>query len=180
MFSAAPGGPNVGSRPAPEASGIYDARWGDSLTGGISMKETGMDDMGTPKHPEDETGPSGATFGDRLATAREAQGLTQAQLARRLGLRVETVRNWETDRSEPRANRLQMLSGFLNVSMVWLMTGQGVGAQSIDAPSEVESDPAFTEALAELRDIRLAQLRLIERLGRLEKVLRACARGDED
>ncbi|MEL6774542.1 MAG: helix-turn-helix transcriptional regulator, partial [Pseudomonadota bacterium] len=65
-----------------------------------------------------------ATFGDRMALAREAQGLTQAQLARQLGLRVDSVRNWEADRAEPRANRLQMLAAFLNVSIVWLLTGR--------------------------------------------------------
>jgi transcriptional regulator with XRE-family HTH domain len=60
-----------------------------------------------------------ATFGDRLALARESQNLTQEHLAKRLGLRVQTIQNWEFDRSEPRANKLQMLAGFLNVSMVW-------------------------------------------------------------
>ena len=47
-----------------------------------------------------------ATFGDRLALAREGQNMTQGQLAKRLGLRVQTVQNWEFDRSEPRANKL--------------------------------------------------------------------------
>lgn len=140
-----------------------------------------MDDIGMP--PRDDDGPEspeGATFGDRLANAREAQGLTQAQLARRLGLRVETLRNWEADRSEPRANRLQMISGFLNVSMGWLLTGQGAGADAFDAPVEDMEGSDLMSALAELREIRLSQVRLTERLGRVEKVLRAQAGGVED
>ena len=58
-----------------------------------------------------------------IVLAAGALFLVEAQLARRLGVKLATVRNWEDDRSEPRANRLQMLSGLLNVSFIWLMTG---------------------------------------------------------
>ena len=110
-----------------------------------------------------------ATFGDRVAAAREALGLTQSQLASRLGVRLGTVQNWESDRSEPRANKLQMLAGLLNVSIVWLLTGQGEGA-----PAPAADDDAETLSLiAELREIRLAQARLMERLARVEKRLRS-------
>ena len=45
-----------------------------------------------------------------------------------MGIRPQTLRNWEEDRAEPRANRLQMLAGMLDVSLVWLMSGRGRGA----------------------------------------------------
>jgi DNA-binding XRE family transcriptional regulator len=48
-----------------------------------------------------------ATFGDRLAGAREAAGLSQEDLAQRLGVRLTTLQNWEEDLAEPRGNRLQ-------------------------------------------------------------------------
>ncbi|MGF1445552.1 MAG: helix-turn-helix domain-containing protein [Pikeienuella sp.] len=113
-----------------------------------------------------------ATLGDRLALARDRQGLTQAQLARRLGLRVQTIRNWEIDRSEPRANKLQMLAGLLNVSMVWLLTGQGAGAPHGQA--EADDGPLeLSEALTEIRDLRLLQNQIADRLARLEKRLRS-------
>lgn len=119
----------------------------------------------------DDWSETAATFGDRLAAAREAQGLSQSQLARRLGLRVQTIRNWEDDRSEPRANKLQMLAGFLNVSMVWLMTGEGEGgpgrvAQGNDAAG-------IRELIDELRELRLGQVRAAERMALLEKRLRS-------
>lgn len=66
-----------------------------------------------------------ATFGDRLAHAREAAGFDQKKLAKSLGIKTKTIRNWEDDLSEPRANRLSMLSGLLNVSLAWLLTGEG-------------------------------------------------------
>ena len=103
-----------------------------------------------------------ATFGDRLAAAREEQGLDQAQLARRLGIRLTTLAGWEEDRAEPRANKLQMLAGLLGVSITWLLSGQGEGP---------EAD--LMELLAELRRVRVEQARLTERLAILEKRLRA-------
>lgn len=113
-----------------------------------------------------------STFGDRLARAREFSGMTQAQLARRLGVKATTIRNWEDDRSEPRANRLQMLSGLLNVSIVWLMSGEGDGAPSgeeTEAPLEFSG---LREIVQQLRDLRLAQDRLADRAGLIEKRLR--------
>ncbi len=108
-----------------------------------------------------------ATFGDRVVGAREAMGLNQMELAARMGIKPETLAKWEEDRAEPRANKLQMLAGVLNVSMIWLMTGEG------DGLTAVEADPLDgRDILMELRAIRAENSRLNERLGRLEKRLR--------
>lgn len=122
---------------------------------------------------EDYFSDDAATFGDRLAAARESLGLTQSQLASRLGVRLGTVQNWESDRSEPRANKLQMLAGLLNVSIVWLLTGQGDGGVEADAAA---LDAEETSILAEMREIRLGLARLMERTARLEKRFRSLER----
>jgi transcriptional regulator with XRE-family HTH domain len=109
-----------------------------------------------------------STFGDRLTFAREALGLDQAQLAHRMGIKHKTLRHWEEDREEPRANKLQMVAGMLNVSMVWLMTGQG----EAPAPAPAEGEGALAGCLAELRQLRVEQARIAERTGLLEKRLR--------
>lgn len=115
-------------------------------------------------------GPDTATFGDRVAGARDATGMTQAQLARRLGVKKVTLVGWEGDLSEPRANRLSMMAGILNVSIMWLLTGEGDGT---NAPAdEVVAAPDFGEILAELREIRTAMRANTERTARLEKKLR--------
>jgi transcriptional regulator with XRE-family HTH domain len=115
-----------------------------------------------------------ATFGDRLAVAREAQGMTAAQLARRLGVRRDTIEAWEADRSEPRANRLQMVAGLLNVSLVWLMTGEGPGGPNLSAPP-VDPATEIGAVLSDLRDLRAEHARIIERIGRIEKRLKTHA-----
>ena len=115
-------------------------------------------------------GPEAATFGDRLAAAREQAGMTQGVLAKRIGIRLSTLRNWENDVSEPRANRLSTLAGLLNVSMLWLINGEGEG---IDPPVETEvPDVGVAEALTEIRRMRVVMLSQAEALGRLEKQLR--------
>ena len=112
-----------------------------------------------------------ATFGDRLATAREQAGLTQAALAAKLGTKVATLASWENDVKEPRANRLQMVSGILGVSLSWLMTGQGDGPQGPDDAQPISAE--VTDLLTEMRALR-AQIALsAEKLGQLEKRLRA-------
>lgn len=111
-----------------------------------------------------------ATFGDRLAGAREAAGLGQADLARHLGVRLRTIAAWEDDLLEPRANRLQMLAGLLNVSLLWLLTGTGDG---LDGPPDAPAPAADLRALLnELRHIKTEITAQSERLGRVEKRLR--------
>lgn len=110
-----------------------------------------------------------ATFGDRVAAARDVLSLTQAQLANRLGIRDKTLADWENDRSEPRANRLQMLAGVLNVSMIWLMTGEGEGVD----PGDTDASTDRRDLILELRSIREESMRLNSRMARLEKHLRA-------
>ena len=97
--------------------------------------------------------PDNDTLGGRLCRARDATGLTAAQLARRLGVRSHTLQAWESDRSQPRANRLSMLAGVLGVSPSWLL--HGVGA----SPNEDEAGNAAAEAMALQLD-RLKRLHL--------------------
>lgn len=116
-----------------------------------------------------------ATFGDRLADARTAVGLSQAELAERLGVKLVTLEKWENDISEPRANRLSMLAGLLNVSLRWLMTGEGEG---LEDPSAIQAADACTvEILTEIRQLQRDIVRCGDRLGHLEKRLRLAQKG---
>jgi transcriptional regulator with XRE-family HTH domain len=65
------------------------------------------------------------TLGGRISMAREGSGLSVADVVKRLGVRANTYEAWETDRSEPRANKLVALAGILNVSPPYLLSGLG-------------------------------------------------------
>jgi len=125
----------------------------------------------TQSTTDDWYGPDTATFGDRLAAAREAAGMEPRQLARRLGVRLSTLEGWENDVSEPRAIRLSMMAGLLNVSIIWLLTGEGEGVAGPEEESQIT--PEVNDLLAELRDLRGQIMKASERLARLEKRLRA-------
>lgn len=112
---------------------------------------------------------SQATLGDRLAAAREAAGLGQSALASRLGVRLKTLRGWENDLAEPRANRLQMLAAMLGVSLRWLLTGEG---EDVTPPPDTQEPPELQHTLDELRRIRGEMLAMSERIGQMEKRLR--------
>lgn len=116
-----------------------------------------------------------ATLGDRLAAAREAAGLTLAEGATRLGVRGKTLRDWEADAAEPRANRLQMLAALYGVSLRWLLTGQGEGVAP--PPPEGAVPAELRTALADLRQLRADLGQVQERLGRLEKTLMRASLG---
>jgi len=112
-----------------------------------------------------------ATFGDRLAAARDAAGLSQKELAQRVGVKSSTLRNWEEDLSEPRANRVSMLAGILGVSLSWLLTGEGDGVAVPD--DEGPEHPDMQAVLTDIRSIRAQMAQNGERLAQLEKKLRA-------
>lgn len=83
------------------------------------MADDATNDNGGAQDPADDN-----TLGGRIQMARTAMGLSVAQLARRAGVLSKTLENWERDRSEPRANKLQMLAGVLNVPPMWLLGGE--------------------------------------------------------
>ncbi len=110
-------------------------------------------------------------LGERIARARQAKGLTQKQLAQRLGIKRTTLHNWETERSAPRANRVNQLAGVLDVPLLWLIAGSesppSVQAPELNETTAIEAKVRRAETLVNelsslLVDIR-AQTRRVQR-----------------
>ena len=114
---------------------------------------------------DNEHSGSADTLGGRIVYAREAQDLTTSQLARRMGVKTETLHDWETDRAEPRSNRLLTLAGMLNVSPTWLLTG--AGESPVDSLTETEM-MHIRESVVRMRE---QVLTLVEELEQLQKRL---------
>lgn len=110
------------------------------------------------------------TLGGRLWRAREAIGMSESALAKALGLKKETLRAWESDRSEPRANKLVTLAGLLNVSPTWLLHGVGDAPQSETITSELSILRAQLQSIRQLReqtDLAIANMeKAIERIAK--------------
>lgn len=63
------------------------------------------------------------TFADNLKDLRRQSGLTQKQLATKLGVGLSTVAMWESGARQPDYNMLNNISDFFDVSFDYLMTG---------------------------------------------------------
>ena len=113
--------------------------------------------------------PDNDTMGGRLLRARDAAGLTINELATRLGVKRSTVQAWENDRSQPRANRLQMMAGMLNVSLSWLLHGVGTG------PSEDERNQLLESMSLQLDRLKRLQHESQRLAARLEQDMRRFA-----
>ena len=116
-------------------------------------------------------GPDKATFGDRLVAAREKSNLSQQDLAERRGVKNSTIKSWENDNSEPRANRLSMLAGLLNVSIKWLISAEGSGVEETE--KSYETPDYLQEALKELMALKVNLLKNVDRINIIENKLRA-------
>ena len=67
------------------------------------------------------------TLGGRLYRARDAINATPEEISAVIGVEMDTLRAWESDRSEPRSNKLTMLAAALGTSPSWLLFGRGAG-----------------------------------------------------
>lgn len=68
-------------------------------------------------------------FADRFKAARLRAGLTQAEVAERLGVSKALPGHWEAGRKVPSMGKLEALARLLDVSVSWL-TGDKVGDES--------------------------------------------------
>lgn len=78
------------------------------------------------------------TLGERIAYYRGALGLSQGELAEKLGVSRQAVSKWETDAGLPDLDRLIALSGLYNITLDELVKGA--------APSPAPADGAQAAA----------------------------------
>lgn len=61
----------------------------------------------------------------RIKKLRKALDLTQQEFADKIGMKRNTVANYETDRNEPSNSVISLICREFNVSETWLRTGEG-------------------------------------------------------
>ena len=65
------------------------------------------------------------TLGGRLYASRQNAGMSLNTVANLLGVKSSTLKSWESDRSEPRVNKLVALAGLLGVSPTHFLAEEG-------------------------------------------------------
>lgn len=104
------------------------------------------------------------TIGQRIAERREALGLSQEQLAERIGVRAQTVSRWERGANLGRIGNLDRVAEALEITMSDLMAdleptnGNGQQEKSTDATDRIE---ALEGEVSELRGGLVAAVELL-------------------
>ena len=75
---------------------------------------------------------------ERIRKGRKVKGLTQAELAERLGISDMTVRRWEGGKSSPRMEEISMLSKELEIPTEYLMGLNDVPSTTASLPKKEE------------------------------------------
>ena len=112
----------------------------------------------------------GDTLGGRITRARDLASLTPEEAASHIGVTYETLAEWESDRSEPRANKIMTLAGVLGVSPAWLISGAG------DAPQSQNLSVAVDEMTGEINRLRELALQITASVETLESRLKTLTR----
>ena len=71
-------------------------------------------------------------FGNFLCELREKNGMTQAELANKLGVTPAAVSKWENGSSKPRVEMLFQVAHLLGVRVEELMSGQYIAEETLD------------------------------------------------
>lgn len=128
-----------------------------------------MNEMATSTY-EDETYDDGDTLGGRITRARDLAGLSVEEAASHVGVTTDTMSEWETDRSEPRANKVMTLAGVFGVSPAWLISGAG------DAPQSQSMTLAIDEMAGEINRLRELAMQITTGIETLETRLHTLTR----
>ena len=92
-----------------------------------------------PLHPPGSEPVTDAGFGQRLATVRRQQGLTQQTVADRAGVHVTNIRRYEAGKAAPTVHILRNLATALHVSADTLLFDPGERGPADDLALRLEA-----------------------------------------
>ena len=75
------------------------------------------------------------TFGEKIKAARTLKGLTQKQLAEKIGAKHNSISDWEKNKNKPDPDTIELLCGVLEISPNYLL-----GNKINDEISPVETE----------------------------------------
>lgn len=100
---------------------------------------------------------------ERIRKLRKILDLTQQEFAGRIGMKRNTVANYETGRNEPSASVISLICREFNVNEEWLRTGDG------EMFLEKTPNQAITDFLSDvILDDNSFKKRFIEALAKLD------------
>lgn len=73
------------------------------------------------------------TTGQRIKAARKKAGMTQAELAKKLGISYVGISQWERDLRNPKQETIQRIAKALECDFYWLLWGEELSIDEIAA-----------------------------------------------
>ncbi|WP_156940166.1 helix-turn-helix domain-containing protein [Caldanaerobius polysaccharolyticus] len=98
------------------------------------------------------------TLGKRIKELRTELGLTQEELAKKIGVTRAALSSWEINRRDPDTTTLQKLSEIFNVSVDYILGKTDIRTRADEITDAVKDDPellAFWNELKERPDLQL-------------------------
>jgi transcriptional regulator with XRE-family HTH domain len=91
-------------------------------------------------------------FGIRLKLLRDRRGYTQTEVAEAVGVTLQQIYRWESDKNDPSGDMIVKLAKFLEVSTDYLL---GVSDEPLPNLSEDDLTPMERKFLTAVRDGRI-------------------------
>ncbi len=83
------------------------------------------------------------TLGERIQSCRKRAGLSQEQLAERLGVSRQAVSKWESDAAQPELDKVVALARVFGITTDQLLLGTGPAPQMPSDPALVKKQPRW-------------------------------------
>lgn len=127
--------------------------------------------------------------GERIKLARERASMTQSELARAVGVRPQSVQQWERGETEPRGKRMDAIAAALQVEKLWLLLGAEAPGSGPDVQEqyslvqkvgvELSAGPGCEVGFEEVEDHLAFRTEWLRGKGlRAERLRAVVARGD--
>ncbi|MBM7070904.1 helix-turn-helix domain-containing protein [Shewanella sp. 202IG2-18] len=88
-------------------------------------------------------------IGQRIRAAREKLNLSQEELGRLMEISFQSVQQWESGKTTPRASRMRRLASVLKTTPNWLQFGLGISSnENIDNSIKLITSDEFKTQIA--------------------------------
>lgn len=105
------------------------------------------------------------TFGTMIATMRKEQGMTQLELAEKMGVTDKAVSKWERDLSFPDVNSIPRLAEIFNVSVDEIMQVKAGTKETAEKSKVSEIIDIALKGIALAMGVAVVVLSLIDKIG---------------
>lgn len=92
------------------------------------------------------------TLGEKIKSARKAKGFTQRQLADMVNAKHNSVSDWESNKSKPDMDTVELLCGALDLTPTYLV-GSKSDDEYADIIGKIMNEPGMLDMIDDYRNL---------------------------